>query len=139
LTNKSGIRTLLINFWTVSNTDRKIFKKGQINAKNSATLFRDGTYSPWTCDPQRPKVRRSMKKKNAIQRETFLKKVGQNIREARMDRDMSQESLALAADLDRSYVGSVERGERNIAIVNLKKIADALNMPLSDLLTTKQK
>jgi len=74
-----------------------------------------------------------MKKKNAIQRETFLKKVGQNIREARMARDMSQESLALAAGLDRSYVGGVERGERNITIINLKKIADELNVSLSEL------
>lgn len=74
-----------------------------------------------------------MKKKNAIQRETFLKNVGQNIRQARMARDMSQESLALAAGLDRSYVGGVERGERNIAIINLKKIADSLNLSLSEL------
>lgn len=75
-----------------------------------------------------------MKKKNAFQRETFLKKVGQNIREARIARDMSQESLALAADLDRSYVGGVERGERNIAVMNLKKIATNLNTSVSELL-----
>jgi len=65
---------------------------------------------------------------------SYLKNIGLNIRETRKEKGMSQESLALAADLDRSYVGGVERGERNIAIVNLKKIADALNIPVSQLL-----
>ena len=46
---------------------------------------------------------------------------------------MSQESLALASGLDRSYVGGVERGERNITILNLKKIADTLNIPVKEL------
>ena len=73
-------------------------------------------------------------KKNTSTQHTYLKKVGLNIREARKEKGMSQESLALAADLDRSYVGSVERGERNIAVVNLKKIADALKVPVSQLL-----
>ena len=64
----------------------------------------------------------------------YLKKVGLNIRKARKEKGMSQESLALAADLDRSYVGGVERGERNVSIINLKKIADALKVSVSHLL-----
>lgn len=60
-------------------------------------------------------------------------KVGAKVREARKIKGMSQESLALAADLDRSYVGGVERGERNISIINLKKIADALNVSVCEL------
>ena len=75
-----------------------------------------------------------MIKKNSPKQHVYLKKVGLNIRQARKDKGMSQESLALAADLDRSYVGGVERGERNISIVNLKKIADALKVPASQLL-----
>lgn len=75
-----------------------------------------------------------MKKKEASKQRIYLKKVGLNIRQARKKKGMSQESLALAADLDRSYVGGVERGERNIAVINLKKIADALNVSLSELL-----
>jgi transcriptional regulator with XRE-family HTH domain len=47
---------------------------------------------------------------------------------------MSQEALALEAGLDRSYVGGVERGERNIAIINLSKIASALDIPVACLL-----
>jgi len=64
----------------------------------------------------------------------YLKKAGLNIRQVRKEKGMSQESLALASDLDRSYIGGVERGERNISIVNLKKIADALEIPVSRLL-----
>lgn len=73
-------------------------------------------------------------KKNSLKQHVYLKKVGKNIRKARKEKGISQESLALSADLDRSYVGGVERGERNIAIVNLKKIADALNVSVSQLL-----
>jgi transcriptional regulator with XRE-family HTH domain len=61
----------------------------------------------------------------------LLKKVGQNIRDIRREKGLSQESLAFEADLDRSYIGGVERGDRNIAIINLKKIADVLKIPLS--------
>lgn len=75
-----------------------------------------------------------MKKKGTSKPDVYLKKVGAKVREARKSRGMSQESLALASDLDRSYVGSVERGERNIAIINLKKIADALRVNASELL-----
>ena len=75
-----------------------------------------------------------MKKKSTTKQHIELKKVGLNIRNARKEKGMSQESLALSADLDRSYVGGVERGERNISVVNLKKIADALKVPASQLL-----
>lgn len=76
----------------------------------------------------------SMKKKRKSKRDVYLKKVGRTIREARKAKGMSQESLAFASGLDRSYVGGVERGERNIAILNLKRIAEALQVPVSSLL-----
>lgn len=75
-----------------------------------------------------------MKKKRKSKRDVYLKKVGRNIREARRARGMSQESLALSSGLDRSYFGGVERGERNISILNLKKIADALEVSASILM-----
>jgi len=74
-----------------------------------------------------------MKKKGSSKREVFLRKVGRNIREARKAKGLSQESLALEAGLDRSYVGGVERGERNIAVLNLARIAKALGIPVSSL------
>lgn len=60
-------------------------------------------------------------------------KVGSRIRELRNAIGLSQEKLALAAELDRTYIASVESGKRNISIVNLEKIAKALNCSLSDL------
>lgn len=60
--------------------------------------------------------------------------LGASIRAQRLKQKMSQEVLAEKADLDRSYMGGVERGEQNIAIINLQKIADALNVRLSKLL-----
>ena len=75
-----------------------------------------------------------MQKKNTSKQSVYLKKIGLNIRQARAKKEISQESLALIADLDRSYVGGVERGERNISVINLKKLAVALKVPVSQLL-----
>jgi ribosome-binding protein aMBF1 (putative translation factor) len=54
------------------------------------------------------------------------KKVGFNIRKYREKKGWSQEQLALEADLHRAYIGQIERGEKNIGLVNLEKIARAL-------------
>ncbi len=65
---------------------------------------------------------------------SYLLKVGNKIRQLRTDNGLSQEKLSFACDLDRTYIGSVERGERNISVINLKKIAQALNTDPSELL-----
>ena len=67
----------------------------------------------------------------------YLQAVGRKIREIRTEFQISQEELAWRAGLDRTYIGSVERGERNISILNLKKIAKALGFPVKDLMGTK--
>ena len=51
---------------------------------------------------------------------------GKRLRELRTARGLSQEGLALACDLDRTYIGGIERGERNVGLVNIQKIAEAL-------------
>lgn len=58
------------------------------------------------------------------------KKVGNRIRELRQAQNISQEKLALKADIDRTYLASVEQGKRNIAIVNLEKTVMALDTTL---------
>lgn len=60
-------------------------------------------------------------------------KVGNKIKHVREKVNMSQKDLAYSADLDRSYIASVESGQRNISIMNLEKIANALGVTLSEL------
>ncbi len=52
--------------------------------------------------------------------------LGNAIREMRRERNLSQEALAAESELDRSYVGGIERGEHNLTVMNLQKIAAAL-------------
>lgn len=59
-------------------------------------------------------------------------KIGQRIKQLRETADMSQKDLAYTADLDRSYIASVENGQRNISIVNIEKIAKALGVTLKE-------
>jgi transcriptional regulator with XRE-family HTH domain len=59
-------------------------------------------------------------------------KIGQRIKELREAQGMSQKDLSYAADLDRSYIASVENGQRNISIVNIEKISIALGVTLKE-------
>lgn len=68
----------------------------------------------------------------------YLEQIGNRIRELRMEVDLSQEKLAFACNLDRTYIGSVERGERNISVINLRKISKALKIKVSVLLNIEE-
>lgn len=59
-------------------------------------------------------------------------KIGSRIKNLRELANMSQKDLAYTADLDRSYIASVENGQRNISIINIEKIAIALGVTLKD-------
>ncbi len=61
-------------------------------------------------------------------------KLGRTIRRLRNERGYSQEAFANAVGLHRTYMGGVERGERNVGVRNLARIAGALDLPLSKLL-----
>lgn len=65
-------------------------------------------------------------------------KIGCRIKELRELRSMSQKDLAYSADLDRSYIASVENGSRNISIVNINKIATALNVSLKNFFNNEK-
>jgi transcriptional regulator with XRE-family HTH domain len=60
--------------------------------------------------------------------------LGGAIKRIRLERNISQERLALLAEVDRSYVGRVERGDNNVAILTLVRLANALDISLSKLM-----
>lgn len=59
---------------------------------------------------------------------------GQRLSQLRRQRDWSQETLALESGIARSYLGGVERGQRNISLVNICRLAKTLDLPPSALL-----
>jgi DNA-binding XRE family transcriptional regulator len=59
----------------------------------------------------------------------------EDVRAARKERGLSREALADAAGVDRSHMGEIERGERNVTLLNVAKIAAAMNLKPSDILT----
>lgn len=60
--------------------------------------------------------------------------LGNAIRVVRKQQGVSQEKLALLAGVDRSYIGRVERGDNNVALLTLLKIGEALNVSLADIM-----
>ena len=63
-----------------------------------------------------------------------LAALGDAIRRIRRNQGISQERLALLADIDRSYVGRVERGDNNVAVLTLLKLANALGTTVAQLM-----
>ena len=61
---------------------------------------------------------------------------GRRVRELREERKLSQEKLAELAQLHRNYVGGIERGERNVGLLNIVKLAHGLNVRTSKLVET---
>jgi DNA-binding XRE family transcriptional regulator len=64
----------------------------------------------------------------------ILLRFGKRVRELRQEQGYSQENFAYACGLDRTYMGGIERGERNLALRNIEKIADTLGIPISELM-----
>ena len=58
---------------------------------------------------------------------------GEKVREIRKEKDLSQEELAHKAELHRTYIGMIERAEKNITLLNIEKLALALNVAVKDL------
>ena len=65
---------------------------------------------------------------------TLLEKFGQKIREERLKQNLSQEVLAAKAGVHRTYIGMIERAEKNITLLNIEKISKALGISISKLL-----
>ena len=65
-------------------------------------------------------------------------KFGENVKKLRIAKGLSQEAFAHLADLDRTYIPSIEKGERNVSIVVIEKIANALNVEIKKLFEWKK-
>lgn len=70
----------------------------------------------------------------AMQKSTILEVFGQNVRRLRVERGLSQEQLADKAGLHRTYIGMIERAEKNITLCNMEKVALSLGVSIRDLL-----
>jgi len=66
---------------------------------------------------------------------TTLEKFGERVREERLKQNISQEELASRAGVHRTYIGMIERAEKNITLGNIEKIAKALKLNIKDLIT----
>ena len=64
---------------------------------------------------------------------SVLMTFGEKVRELRKEKNLSQEQLAFEADLHRTYIGMIERAEKNVTLINIEKIAKALNVNIKDL------
>ena len=64
----------------------------------------------------------------------ILVKFGIKVREGRMKKGLSQEDLAFRSEMHRTYIGMIERAEKNITLLNINKISLALEIPLHELL-----
>ena len=66
-------------------------------------------------------------------KKAILVKFGKRIREVRTERGLSQEALADIANVHRTYIGMVERAEKNITLLNIQKLAKALKIDIKEL------
>ena len=68
-----------------------------------------------------------------VSKKEILIQFGENVREIRTEKGLSQEELAYKADMHRTYIGMIERAEKNITLLNIQKIANALELKIQDL------
>lgn len=64
----------------------------------------------------------------------ILQRFGAHVKALRLELDLSQEQLALLCELDRTYISGIERGKRNISLLNIVKLASSLKVSSSELM-----
>ena len=100
----------------------------QEHSNSAGKGLQNDTHSPWTEKRQYPMLRGMGKPAN------ILKRFGQRVRDLRKAEGLSQEAFAADCSVDRTYMGGIERAERNLALRNIEKIADTLGISLSELM-----
>ena len=74
-----------------------------------------------------------------MSKKKILVQFGEKVRELRKEKGLSQEELSFKSDLHRTYIGMIERAEKNITLANIEKIAKALNVDLKELFNSTKK
>ena len=69
----------------------------------------------------------------------LLADFGHQLKSLRLAKNLSQEQLGMLAQLDRTYISGIERGVRNVGVINIFRIAQALKVPPADLFATEAK
>ena len=64
----------------------------------------------------------------------ILERFGQHVKKIRLKKGLSQEQLGLSSDLDRTYISGIERGKRNISLLNIIKLANSLDVSLKEII-----
>ena len=72
--------------------------------------------------------------KKLVGNKNLLIMFGKHVKSLRQENKLSQEELAYKAGLHRTYIGMIERGEKNITLINIEKIANAFDIPLNKLM-----
>ncbi len=72
-----------------------------------------------------------------MKEEKVLLFFGKHLKKLRLQQKISQEQLALLAELDRTYISGIERGKRNVSLLNLFKLAKSLDISVSELICFK--
>jgi len=67
-------------------------------------------------------------------KEEILIKFGNKVKQERLKKNLSQEAFADKVGMHRTYIGMIERAEKNITLLNIKKLADGLGISISDLM-----
>ena len=98
------------------------------DSRSYLSLSPDDTHSPWT------ESRLLLTLLDMGKAADILERFGQRVRELRRAKGLSQEAFAAECGLDRTYMGGIERGERNLALRNINLIAKTLGMSLSELM-----
>ena len=88
---------------------------------------RDDTHSPWISLPEMMTI-------STMSDSDILQRFGERVRELRTAVEYSQEAFAEACGLDRTYMGGIERGERNLGLCNIERIAEALDITIAELM-----
>ena len=118
--------------------DLHIFLEGVFTKEVQHGLFKNegqfGYLIPWYLVRQNKTILGMAKPSPLHSGDPSLVALGAGIRRRRKELGLSQEALALATDLDRSYVGGVERGEHNLSFVSISRLSNALQTKVSELL-----